>query len=735
MKSWKVDQDMMSFLQLVGNIAMRQRLESSDSVHTTTAPPKPVPIATGGDGTQDNDMRIIDEIGHTASIRPCYNDCSAKVWAAKSYRTVSDSAKSEPGIHAQNAIVEKDCEGAHAEYSAGQCDDSKRNVLSETGTDFGLLSTSPETLEGALEESSTDTKTETDVETYEPARCYCYDFMPYVPASDIISEQRLAVVSEEEKARQQTKLLARGLGAKSRTVSLLQTPRKDITPLSHTRKVSFVVAPDDKPHDTKAKVDQKRAVKIEGASSSGFGGLFAAIADMSVTTKSDDSVDEEDGSVEELDDSGIEDTSGDGLGGMIDRKDHQDNLKEGMGKDEDRVCLDAESIDREIRTDSRISHSLVDSGDRPGGESTAMQRVSNGTTSGSGMSMEARVEQHIREVQGHKAVPAISFSITDQDGDVQSIFRPSDGRGSQDKVMPSALRQKKGRSVSYSARSTTRSDGGERPSDSELRIAIPVRDDSKDYVNIHLGVVVAPEAKDFNLLESHHKTYDKDRVRDLRKPLQQLMSAMNTIFEAAPGAVVNAMPLTPAVASETVTTDSSAASANHSPARATATVEACPVSFDELLAIAGRIESNCFGYRNRKESVHTQLGRMVVPTASYFNHSCRPNVTAEFADSNLASFVAKRKIYDGQEVCISYIDENLPRSERQFRLKDSYLFHCVCAKCIEPDSQKGNPSWSKSVNAYAKPPSNQPKKNNKAINKATNKKKKGAKKGRQRQDE
>ncbi|RWW34895.1 hypothetical protein GW17_00000311 [Ensete ventricosum] len=54
------------------------------------------------------------------------------------------------------------------------------------------------------------------------------------------------------------------------------------------------------------------------------------------------------------------------------------------------------------------------------------------------------------------------------------------------------------------------------------------------------------------------------------------------------------------------------------------------------------------------------------PLQSCMNHSCCPNA----------------KAFKGDEITISYIDEDLPYDERQALLAD-YGFRCMCQRCLE----------------------------------------------------
>ena len=42
---------------------------------------------------------------------------------------------------------------------------------------------------------------------------------------------------------------------------------------------------------------------------------------------------------------------------------------------------------------------------------------------------------------------------------------------------------------------------------------------------------------------------------------------------------------------------------------------------------------------------------------------------------------AIRDIKKGEELCISYIDEDADYQVRQEQLRDHYLFACICPKC------------------------------------------------------
>ncbi|KAL9229307.1 hypothetical protein vseg_004790 [Gypsophila vaccaria] len=80
-------------------------------------------------------------------------------------------------------------------------------------------------------------------------------------------------------------------------------------------------------------------------------------------------------------------------------------------------------------------------------------------------------------------------------------------------------------------------------------------------------------------------------------------------------------------------------------------------------------------------------GTAFYPLQSCMNHSCCPNAKAFKRDEDNdghAIIVAMHKIQKGEEVTISYIDEELPYEERQKSLAD-YGFRCKCSKCLEEE--------------------------------------------------
>ena len=75
------------------------------------------------------------------------------------------------------------------------------------------------------------------------------------------------------------------------------------------------------------------------------------------------------------------------------------------------------------------------------------------------------------------------------------------------------------------------------------------------------------------------------------------------------------------------------------------------------------------------------LGLMLHPTASLINHSCEPNAVVRCSSGTVLSVIPLRALDAGEEILVSYIDNNLPFATRQTDLQTRYHFVCGCPKC------------------------------------------------------
>lgn len=83
-------------------------------------------------------------------------------------------------------------------------------------------------------------------------------------------------------------------------------------------------------------------------------------------------------------------------------------------------------------------------------------------------------------------------------------------------------------------------------------------------------------------------------------------------------------------------------------------------------------------------------GTAFYPLQSCMNHSCCPNAHAFKRDEDRdgqAAIITLKPIRKGEEVTVSYIDEDLPFEDRQALLAD-YGFKCRCNACLEQDPNK-----------------------------------------------
>ncbi|KJE92047.1 hypothetical protein CAOG_08663 [Capsaspora owczarzaki ATCC 30864] len=82
----------------------------------------------------------------------------------------------------------------------------------------------------------------------------------------------------------------------------------------------------------------------------------------------------------------------------------------------------------------------------------------------------------------------------------------------------------------------------------------------------------------------------------------------------------------------------------------------------------------------------TVSGSGLFEIGNTMNHSCQPNVVSMTRATDFTlSVVAVATIPVNTEVCISYIDTDLPKAKRQAALEELYYFSCSCAKCQSED--------------------------------------------------
>ena len=106
------------------------------------------------------------------------------------------------------------------------------------------------------------------------------------------------------------------------------------------------------------------------------------------------------------------------------------------------------------------------------------------------------------------------------------------------------------------------------------------------------------------------------------------------------------------------------------------TTEAC-------LSLAQAGSHNAFGIRSGGEDNEEYMGYSVYPEASYFNHSCSPNISKKREGKSWVFSIA-RPVREGEQLCISYLggdEKDMTLAERRARLQQVWGFECKCERC------------------------------------------------------
>lgn len=94
---------------------------------------------------------------------------------------------------------------------------------------------------------------------------------------------------------------------------------------------------------------------------------------------------------------------------------------------------------------------------------------------------------------------------------------------------------------------------------------------------------------------------------------------------------------------------------------------------------------NAFSIRSGGEDLEEYMGYAIYPSASYFNHSCAPNIAKRRVGRHW-EFSAAREIPQGEQCCITYLggdERTMDVEARRARLQDVWGFVCMCARCVE----------------------------------------------------
>lgn len=98
---------------------------------------------------------------------------------------------------------------------------------------------------------------------------------------------------------------------------------------------------------------------------------------------------------------------------------------------------------------------------------------------------------------------------------------------------------------------------------------------------------------------------------------------------------------------------------------------------------------NSFGIRAGGEDAEEYMGYALFPAASYFNHSCVPNIVKK-REGRQWEFRTAREIADGEQLCITYLggdEKDLNVVERRERLRGVWGFTCMCDRCQKESAE------------------------------------------------
>ncbi|KAJ4368614.1 Histone-lysine N-methyltransferase set-6 [Didymella sp. IMI 355093] len=104
---------------------------------------------------------------------------------------------------------------------------------------------------------------------------------------------------------------------------------------------------------------------------------------------------------------------------------------------------------------------------------------------------------------------------------------------------------------------------------------------------------------------------------------------------------------------------------------------------ETVFLLSSRDSHNSFGIRSLEDDGSEFFGYGCWPAASYFNHSCGPNIEKKRV-GRVWEFRAGNDIEDGEELNITYLsgeERKMSRGKRREVLKKNWGFDCACARC------------------------------------------------------
>lgn len=102
-----------------------------------------------------------------------------------------------------------------------------------------------------------------------------------------------------------------------------------------------------------------------------------------------------------------------------------------------------------------------------------------------------------------------------------------------------------------------------------------------------------------------------------------------------------------------------------------------------LMTTINRDAHNSFGIRSLDDDACEMFGYGTWPSASYWNHSCAPNISKRRVGRTW-TFESSRDIQVGEELCITYLggeEKELDLGQRRDTLWKAWKFVCGCTRC------------------------------------------------------
>lgn len=118
------------------------------------------------------------------------------------------------------------------------------------------------------------------------------------------------------------------------------------------------------------------------------------------------------------------------------------------------------------------------------------------------------------------------------------------------------------------------------------------------------------------------------------------------------------------------------------------------VEADYCHQLISRASHNAFSIRPTSDGEQSGefLGFGVWPEASFFNHSCQPNVRKERVGRQWRFWV-DAGVNEVDELCITYLggeEKELGVDQRRKRLHDEWGFTCMCKRCLTESREAGD---------------------------------------------